>query len=240
MRRAGRERGSPAPRGSGDTEALPGSDSRDAKVPRPPGASRYGWFIGIVLVLVLALVTLNTATTDKRGSSTGLGRGDPMPPFATPLALSGLDGDANIAIRPNQKSAGARPACQVRGRDILNVCELYERGPVALAFFATRGAACERQLDRLEAVRGDVPGVRVAAVAIRGDRGDLRTDIRRHGWRFPVGYDRDGALANLYGVAVCPQITLGDRGGHVVKTLIGQQTTARLRRELRALQRRAQ
>ena len=79
----------------------------------------------------------------------------------------------------------------------------------------------------------------VAAVAIRGDRGDLRRDIRARGWRFPVGYDRDGALANLYGVAVCPQITLADRGGRVVKTLIGQQTTATLRRELRALARRA-
>jgi hypothetical protein len=89
-------------------------------------------------------------------------------------------------------------------------------------------------------VRGDFPGIEVAAVAIRGNRDDLRTDIRRHGWRFPVGYDRDGALANLYGVAVCPQITLGDRGGRVVKTLIGQQSTAGLRRELRALQRRAQ
>jgi peroxiredoxin len=214
-------------------------DTRYAKVPRPSGASRYGWFIGIVIVLVIVVVTLNTATTDKRGSSSGLDRGDRMPPFAAPLALSKLDGDANIATRPNQKSAGARPACQVRGRDILNVCQLYERGPVALAFVATRGASCESQLDRLQAVRREFPGVGVAAVAIRGDRGDLRTDIRRHGWRFPVGYDRDGALANLYGVAVCPQITLADRGGRVVKTLIGQKTTAVLRRELGALARRS-
>jgi hypothetical protein len=214
-------------------------DTRYAKVPRPAGASRYGWFVGIVLLLALAYITLNTATTDKRGSSTGLNRGSPMPPFATPLALSTLDGDANIATRPHQKGAGARPACQVRGPRILNVCELYERGPVALAFFATRGASCESQLDRLQAVRASYPGVAVAAVAIRGNRDDLRTDIRRHGWRFPVGYDRDGALANLYGVAVCPQITLADRGGRVVKTLIGQKSTPVLRRELRALARRS-
>jgi len=213
-------------------------DTRYAKVPRPSGASRYGWFVGIALVLLIAIVTINTASTD-RSSSTGLGRGDPLPPFATPLALSGLNGDANIATKPHQKGAGARPACQVRGRDILNVCQLYERGPVALAFFATRGASCENQLDRLQALRGTFPRVGMAAVAIRGDRDDLRGDIRRHGWRFPVGYDRDGALANLYGVAVCPQITLADRGGHVVKTLIGQQTTATLQRELRALTRRA-
>src|SRR6185503_19449858 len=138
------------------------------------------------------------------------------------------------------KSAGSRPACQVRGPDILNVCQLWERGPVALAFFATRGAACEGQLDLLQSVRKDFPRIAMAGVAIRGDRGDLRADIRRHGWRFPVGYDRDGALANLYGVAVCPQITLADRGGRVVKTLIGKQSAVTLRRELLALSRRSQ
>ena len=213
-------------------------DTRHAKVPRPPGASRYGWFVGVILVLLIAVVTINTATS-HHVSSAGLSKGDPMPPFATPLALSSLDGDANIATKPHQKGAGAKPACQVRGPDVLNVCQLYERGPVALAFFATRGASCESQLDRLQGLRAAFPRVGVAAVAIRGDRGDLRGDIRAHGWRFPVGYDRDGALANLYGVAVCPQITLADRGGRVVKTLIGQQSTATLRRELRALSRRS-
>jgi hypothetical protein len=203
-----------------------------------PGASRYGWFVGVVLLLALAYITLNTATS-HRASSTGLARGVRMPPFAVPLALGALDGDANIATRPNQKGAGKRPACRVRGAQILNVCQLYERGPVALAFFATRGASCESQLDRLDALRPAYGAVQVAAVAIRGNRDDLRGDIRRRGWRFPVGYDRDGALANLYGVAVCPQITLADRGGRVVKTLIGQQSAARLRRELGALARRA-
>jgi hypothetical protein len=211
-----------------------------AKVPRPPGASRYGWFLGVVLLLALAYITLNTATTDNRASSTGLKLGARMPPFAVPLALGPLDGDANIAIKAGQGSAGERPACQVRGPQVLNVCELYERGPVALAFFATRGASCEAELDRLQSLRNSFPTVAMAAVAIRGDRGDLRRDIRRHGWRFPVGYDRDGALANLYGVAVCPQVTLADRGGRVVKTLIGQQTTGALRRQLLALANRAQ
>jgi peroxiredoxin len=167
-------------------------------------------------------------------------RGARMPPFAVPLALGPLDGDANIATKPGQGSAGERAACQVRGPQVLNVCELYERRPVALAFFATRGASCEAELDRLQSLRDNFPTVAMAAVAIRGDRGDLRRDVRRHGWRFPVGYDRDGALANLYGVAVCPQVTLADRGGRVVKTLIGQQTTAALRRQLLALAKRAE
>jgi len=216
-------------------------DTRHAKVPRPPGASRYGWFVAFVIFLALAYITINTATTDRQ-SSTGVKEGTRMPPFAVPLALSALVGDANIATKPNQKGAGRRPACEVRGPQILNVCQLYERGPVALAFFATRGAECETSIDRLQGLSNNFPTITMAAVAIRGDRDDVRRDVRRHGWRFPVGYDRDGVLANLYGVAVCPQITLADRGGRVVRTLIGERNTtaAALRRELGALARRAQ
>ena len=52
---------------------MSGGDTRYAKVPRPPGASRYGWFIGVVLLLALALITLNTATS-RHVSSKGLVR----------------------------------------------------------------------------------------------------------------------------------------------------------------------
>jgi hypothetical protein len=38
-------------------------------------------------------------------------------------------------------------------------------------------------------------------------------------------------------VAVCPQLTLADRGGRVRKTLIGSLPEDQLRRELRALAR---
>jgi len=216
-------------------------DTRYAKVPRPPGASRYGWFVAVVIFLALAYITINTSRTHPQ-SSTGVKSGNRMPPFAVPLALSALDGDANIATKPNQKGAGRHPACQLRGPRILNICQLYERGPVALAFFATRGAQCETELDRLQDLQRSFPTIGMAAVAIRGDRDDVRRDVRRHGWRFPVGYDHDGVLANLYGVAVCPQITLADRGGRVVKNLIVARQTQglALRRELRALARRAE
>ena len=207
--------------------------SRRPSVPRPPGASRYGWFVAVVLVLVLAYITLNTARTE-RASSTGPKLGQRLPPFAAPLATGTLEGDANIATKRGQGEAGARPACEVRGPQILNVCQLAERGPVALAFLATRGARCERQMDVVERLRRDrrYRDVQFAAVAIRGDREDLRRTIRSRGWRFPVGYDRDGAVANLYGVAVCPQITFADRRGKVRETVIGQASEAELRRKL--------
>ena len=164
--------------------------------------------------------------------------GHKLAPFAAPDALGPLDGDANVATRKSAGTqAGKRYACLVRGPGIVNVCQLAERGPVVLAFVAARGGRCVSELDTIERIRHAYPRVQFAAVAIKGDRNDLRKTIRSHGWGFPVAYDRDGVLANIYHVAVCPQITLADRGGKVRQTLIGSGETdvAHLRRALDAL-----
>ena len=218
---------------------MSGRPSPGAPEPRlPRGASRYGWFAGVVLVLLIAYVTLNTARSDGPGS-TGVRAGDAMPPFAAPLATGPLDGDVNVARRSGQGAAGARPACRVRGAGILNVCALWERGPVVLAFLATRGARCTRELDTLDRIRAEHPWVQFAAVSIRGDRRDVRALVRRHRWGLPVGWDRDGVLANLYGVAVCPQLTYALPGGRVTATSIGEIGRAGLDRRIAALEREA-
>ena len=36
--------------------------------------------------------------------------------------------------------------------------------------------------------------------------------IRERGWKLPVAYDHDGAVANAYAVAICPTITFARRG----------------------------
>jgi hypothetical protein len=231
------------PLGFDDDEDAPAPWREGERAPlapaRPPaGASRYGWFVGVVAVLLLAYVSLNTLRSSGPGSQ-GPVVGSRLPPFAAPLALGGLDGDVNVARKPGQGSAGARPACAVRGPDILNSCQLAERGPVVLAFLATRGARCSRELDRLQALRGRHPGVQIAAVSIRGSRDGLRALIRAHGWRFPVGYDRDGILANLFGVAVCPQITYALPGGRVRATSVGELGAVELERRIAQLERAA-
>ena len=125
----------------------------------------------------------------------------------------------------------------MRGDDVLNVCELAARSPVVLAFFITRGGSeCRRQLDVIQRVQGRFPGVRFAAVAVRGDRGDLRTLIRRRGWTFPIGYDRDGAVANLYGVAVCPTIVFAYPRRLTMLTDFGYLGEAKLAARVRALE----
>lgn len=203
--------------------------------PRPPaGPQSFVWVIGVVGILVLAYITLNTLKTDSPGSR-GVPAGRALPPFAVPLALSSLEGDANIATRPGSGAEGRRPACQVRGPKVLNSCQLAERGPVVLAFVATRSERCERQIDVLERVRARFAGVEFAAVAVRGDRDDVRRVVRRHRWRLPVGYDHDGAVANLYAVAVCPTITFARRGGRVVGTSFELLDESALARRVEAL-----
>jgi hypothetical protein len=196
---------------------------------------RYGWFLALVAVLLLAYVSLNTLRSEHVGSE-GPKVGSRLAPFAAPLALGAVQGDVNVARKAGQGSAGDKPACSVRGPGILNSCELGERGPFVLVFVATRGTQCTRELDRLERVRLRHPHVQVAAVSIRGDRDDLRALVRRHGWRFPVAWDHDGILANLFGVAVCPQMTYALPGGIVQATSVGELASAALDARLAALE----
>jgi AhpC/TSA family protein len=199
---------------------------------------RYGWFLALVALVLIAYVSLNTLRSEHVGS-TGLKVGSRLPPFAAPLALGGVDGDVNVARKAGQGSAGDKPACAVRGAGILNSCQLGERGPFVLAFLATRGTQCTRELDRLEQASARHPHLQVAAVSIRGDRDELRDLVRSHGWRFPVAWDHDGILANLFGVAVCPQLTYALPGGRVQATTVGELDGRELDARLGALERAA-
>ena len=194
-----------------------------------------GWLVGAVAVVVLAYITLNSLRTEGLDPE-GLERGTELPPFAMPLATSATDADANIATRPGSGAEGDVPACSVRGPEVLNVCELSERGPVVLALVVTRSADCARQVDVLDAVARRVPDVEFAAVAVREDRDRLRRLVGERGWRIPVGYDRDGAVGNLYGLGVvCPLLTFAGRDGRVERSELGFVDAPALEAAARAL-----
>jgi len=194
-----------------------------------------GWLVGVVGVVVLAYITLNSLRTEGLDPM-GLERGADLPPFAMPLATSASEGAANIATRPGSETEGRVPACTVRGPEILNVCELSERGPVVLAFVVTQAKDCERQVDVLDDVAARVPDVEFAAVAVRDDRDRLRRLIGERGWRVPVGYDRDGAVGNLYGLGlVCPLLTFAGRDRRVEKSELGFLDAPALEAAARAL-----
>lgn len=181
---------------------------RSDEGPAPP---RYGRYVGLLAVLILVLITINTIVTKPNGGS-GFAPGERIAPFAVPLALSTLKGDANVATRTGEGSAGRVPACEVRKPSVLNVCQLYERSPLVLALFVN-GGACPGILSDLQALQRTFPSVRFAAVAIKGDRGKLRRLVRARGLSFPVGIDSDGALVVLYKDASCPQVSFVLPGG---------------------------
>ncbi|HVF77633.1 MAG TPA: hypothetical protein VNA28_05005 [Solirubrobacteraceae bacterium] len=210
------------------------SDERRPLLP----TSRYAWLVGIAAVLVVGFLVVGTTRPAGPGAG-GLPAGAQMPPFAVPLATSDIvcdsdddPCDANVAASGarDHEEAGNRPACEVRGPTVLNLCELTERGPLVLGLMATRDAECVESFDALDALPRRYPGLQVALVSIRGELDDLRAVVRARRWTFPVGWDRDGALASLYGVAACPYVVVARRRGRVQTTVLGSASRAELER----------
>lgn len=215
------------------------------KPPEQPSASptpqRYGRYVGLLGIVLLALITLNTLLTKPNGSA-GIAPGQPLAPFAVPLAEDDVHGDADIATHANDGEAGKVPACSERGTGILNICELYEQGPVVLALFVDQGG-CQEVVEQLQRLAGQFPSVRFAAVAIEGNsshfdalRASLRTLIRSERLTIPVGIDSDGVLASLYKVASCPQVNFAYQGGVVQsRALLGSASAGTLHKRIQQL-----
>jgi hypothetical protein len=188
---------------------------------------RYGRYSGL-LGLAILVVLINLLLSRSIGGG-GIAPGHRMAPFAVPLALGSLPGDADIATRADEGADGRVPACAERGAQILNVCQLYEQGPVVLALFVDDGS-CTAILSEMQALAPAFPDVRFAAVAIMGDRDQLRRLVRSRGLTLPVGIDSDGAVAALYKVFSCPQLNFSYPGGVVQsKALLRTPTPAALR-----------
>jgi hypothetical protein len=207
---------------------------------RGPGAGevrtpRYGLYLFLAALAVIVALTVNRALT-KSTVQTGVRPGHAIPPFALPLASGDVTGDANVATRPDQGSAGSVPACQVREAGILNVCELYEAGPLVLALFVN-SSSCPDVLNEMQAVARSYPGVQFAAVALKGRRNALRRLIAQRGLGdVQVGIDRDGILATLYQVVSCPQVTFVLPGGSAQSPpLLSTPTQQQLRARVSAL-----
>ena len=195
--------------------------------------------LGIALLAAsLLLVWVGVNTVRNSGvPSAGLDAGRSAPPFAAPLATSARTGDVNIAREAGQGAAGSVPACSVRGAGILNSCDLMRARPSALVFFTPRTKRCVTVLGQLERLRRRHPGIAMAAVALGEDRDRVREIVGELHLGYPVAEDRDSVLANLYGVAVCPLVTLVRAGGTVHGTVVGSRSTAALDRRLSELER---
>jgi hypothetical protein len=190
---------------------------------RPKQSSRYSMFVGIAFFALIVIALLNLLKNDDSAGILGAGYGDrgmPLPAFAAPDALAGVDADANVAQddcessrNPCPSDQTRTPACEIDAAGAIRVCDLFDK-PLAMSFWFTRGGDCVPTQDAFDQVArrfGD--RVNFLSVNVRDDAGSVAGIVRDNGWRVPVGLDRDGAVSNLYRVGVCPTIVLAYPGG---------------------------
>lgn len=223
-----------APEPPAPAPPAPRKPERPAAKPAPAQTPRYGRYAVMLAVLILVLITINTIVTKPNGL-TGLASGQRLPPFAVPLATGSREGAADVATRPHEGLAGNVPACSLRESGVLNVCQLYEQGPLVLALFVD-GSSCTGVLGEMQRLLSLFPTVRFAAVAIKGEHAQVRRLVRKLRLTFPVGYDEEGDLAALYKVATCPQVTFARRGGIAQgRAMLSQPSLSALRARVRQL-----
>jgi peroxiredoxin len=121
------------------------------------------------------------------------------------------------------------PACELRGDGIFNVCDARKR-PLVLTFVFDKGADCNPQVDRVQRMKADFPGINFAVVYFSDkDQSEVAQIVRRRGWTMPVAHTPDGAVVNLYGVGGCPTTVFALRGGRVLDTVLGPISESGLR-----------
>lgn len=182
--------------------------------PAPLDNRRYGWGVGLLAVALVIGFVVYTLSSHKTGTA-GVPAGAQLHLFAAPLAITTLNGDANL-----------NPPCTLARHDrrALNVCLLVKHGPLVLDFFVIGATPCERAVDTMQALAGrpEFRGVQFAAIAVNGSHGATAKAVRRHGWTIPVAYDADGAVGGVYGVTACPLLELAYPGGTVARRLVGE------------------
>jgi hypothetical protein len=187
--------------------------------------------------VVIAIALLSTLGSEDEGTL-GLDELPPrwaLPEFAVPRAAGPLEGDANVAQddcetsqAPCPESARRAPACDIRTPGAIRVCDFFGR-PLVLSFWFSPGGNCVAQQDVLDRVYARYRGrVGFLSLNVRDDRDGVREAIRQRGWRMPVGYDRDGAVAGLYRVGGCPTFAFAYPGGTIQDASIGELTEAQL------------
>ena len=199
---------------------------------------RYSVAVGLIFVVLIVFVTIQTLGGDGGGGTLGLDRREarwPLPEFAVPVAAAELEGDANVAqddcglaAVPCPEEASRTPACRISPAETIRVCDLFDL-PLVISFWFTKGGSCPGQQDVVDAVsRRYRDRVNFLSINIHDDRDEVRDLVEEHGWSMPVGYDRDGAVGALYGVGGCPTFAYAFPGG----TLHGASTGVLDEREL--------
>jgi hypothetical protein len=200
---------------------------------------RYSILVGLIFLAIIVVATVTTLRDGGGGETLGLDRLParwPLPEFAVPAGAGQLEGDANVAqddcetsAIPCPEESQRTPACRVDLAESIRVCDFFDRPLVVSFWFSRGGNDCVAQQDLVERVFRRYRGrVGFLSLDIRDDRDTLRETIRRRGWTMPVGYDRDGAVAGLYGIGLCPTFAYVFPGGTLQSASVGELSAPQL------------
>ena len=212
--------------------------------PAPRPGSRYSIIVGLLFLALVVVAFVNLVTT-RHGGVLGLEKETtdlPLPEFAVPTAAGPLSGDANIfqdncssSQNPCPSDQRRTPACRIRPRGAIRVCDYFNR-PLVISFWFTRGGDCETQQDVVSTVSQRYRGrVNFLSIDIRDSKSTVRGLVRERGWKMPVGYDADGAVSNIYRVGGCPTLVYAYPGGILRNASIGQLDANELSRKVDSL-----
>ncbi len=193
---------------------------------------RYSIAVGLIFLALIAVATLHTLTGHGGEDTLGIDKQPPrwpLPEFAVPAASGHLEGDANVyqddcgsASLPCSEQPPRVPACQITTPGAIRVCDLFDR-PLVISFWFGTENRCERQQGVVSTVaeqyRGRVNFLSLDVLDSRESVGEL---VREQGWKMPVGFDRDGAVAALYRIALCPTFAYAYPGGTLQSAGIGE------------------
>ena len=211
------------------TEPRRPGEEASADEPRKPGA-RYPVLVGLAFVVLIAYATYNTITNDDDGllGAEDAERGRALAEFAVPDVRGTVEKDANVfqddcetADNPCPEEEQRIPACRIDVEEVLRVCDLFDR-PLAISFWFTGGADCLPEQDAFDAAARRYEGqVNFLSINVRDDIDEVRGIVAERGWQVPVGWDRDGAVSNIYRVGLCPTLALAYPGGILQTAEIG-------------------
>jgi len=193
---------------------------------------RYSIVVGLIFLALIAVATLHTLSGGGGEDTLGLDKQPPrwpLPEFAVPAASGSLEGDANIyqddcgsSSLPCSEHPPRVPACQITTAGAIRVCDLFDR-PLVISFWFGKESRCERQQGVVSTVaaryRGRVNFLSLDVLDSRESVGEL---VREQGWTMPVGFDRDGAVAALYRIGLCPTFAYAYPGGTLQSASIGE------------------
>jgi hypothetical protein len=185
-------------------------------------ARPYTAVVGVLFLAAIVFAGIN-AISNKAPS---LQLGDHLPKFAAPSATGRTDKDANV---------DPRRACTIQVPDAIRVCDFFDRPLVMIAWFKRGCGSCRPQLDTVERVRRRFPHVHFLGLDIKDSLENAGKEVRKHGWRYPMAFDRNGDVSRIYAIVGGPTLFFAYPGGVLQRIVRGELNEQELVADVEAL-----